>query len=216
MPKQLNNGKITEALQRAFGFKGRYIPMLDEVVVPVYQIADPIPADPAPTYASSILVAKNGLESVRIRFRNNIGSGITVQITSLSIGIFEELPGAKPVLRPVIFIEEPGTNATDFSTVAVLQNRDTRETLPSRISLTGQTFVPGVDRTIGVIARTIVNPDSTLAEVVSAPGQETRQPLVVLEEGFSVGIRNEGSAAIDLPFLANFSWLELPTDNPTQ
>ena len=86
MPKQLNNGQVSLSLQKAFNFKGRYQPMLDEVIVPVYQIEDPVPSLVQNTYAGSIQIAEGAVgDFARIRLTNPAGSGIVLTVTGASL-----------------------------------------------------------------------------------------------------------------------------------
>jgi len=95
MPKQINAGRVTSALQRAFGFKGKYTPMLDEVIVPVYTISDPTPALPQRLAFATVTspgILDTTLTAPAATLTNPKGSGIIVSLTSLNVGLEEGGP----------------------------------------------------------------------------------------------------------------------------
>jgi hypothetical protein len=82
MPKQINTYQVGQALVRKFGLKGRFQPVLDEVIVPVVNVGE--------TLEQSVRLAAGGLEGVTagagnqnlITFRNGAGSGIIATVKS--------------------------------------------------------------------------------------------------------------------------------------
>lgn len=219
MPKQLNNGRVTQALQRAFGFKGRYIPMLDEVIVPVYQIADPVPSEPNATYFSSMRVNPDtaGPNHALMKFTNPAASGVLAQITDISVGILESIGGTKPaVFWSLVFASDVAfpPSFQDFAE-GIPKNRDQRSGTDSRCQLTGGSTSGGVDAN-NVFATTLVR-QGDLGEVVGAPGSDSRQPLIVLPPGQGIE-GNFDASPVDADAkltIFNWSWLEVPVVNST-
>jgi len=211
MPKQLNNGAITQALQRAFGFKGRYIPMLDEVIVPVYNIEDPVPAEPAQTYGVAVLVPAATIidDQMVAQMRNPVGSGVVCAINSISAGF---LKGVGPPTDTGVFnvlVIPAETAAFDFLSSFPGQNRDTRSGVPSRTVITaGQTSTPVVNRLRSAVAIT----DLAFAEMVSAGQAPSRQTGIVLAPGFACQVVATGDDVVGATgpsAIVNFGWSEV-------
>jgi len=207
MPKQLNNGKVTQALQRAFGFKGRYIPMLDEVIVPVYQISDPLPAEPGRTFICSFDESPNIGETIRYRFVNPLGSGVNIQLTSLSLGSGTPI---QPAQAKVFFVDLFFSPSLDpLTTLRQTFNRDQREGVQAAAQFSGESLVtPSVHTQF---TQVIIKPDGVTSELAAAPSAQTRQPLLVLAPGTGFDAESTGGEAPDITLIINIQWLEVPT-----
>jgi len=222
MPKQLNNGNVTAALQRAFGFKGRYRPMLDEVIVPVYQIADPVPAAPqALCIGTNVDSGAGALEFVVFQFFNPTGSGVVAQMSSVAFGVLG--PGDPPI--PEVFIRMQMRFITekqkmDLTSPSVQFNngffRDQRAAITALsesnrplcqlISDSARTTsIPGADRA----AFTLIKTDDTLAELVQTFGGDIRQPAIVLPPGRGIEIAPATANANDTALGMVCTWLEV-------
>jgi len=198
VPKQLNNGQITQALQRAFGFKGRYIPMLDEVIVPVYVISDPAPAALTRLVAGTIIAdnsAEGSFETVQLF--NPTGSGI-VSVVSNWTG----LSNIKQKLN-ISFFDSP-LSVTPILTSAF---RDRRVAGSPASELLRGDQLTAVGQLIAVL-----EVDGSLAQTAAweAAAGDPRQPLVVLGEGQGVVMQSDEGAGTTNEIVANMRWLEIP------
>jgi len=210
MPKQLNNGKITEAMQRAFGFKGRYNPQLDEIIVPVYQIADPVPADPGRTYGATLRTPTQVQSSgVRVRLSNPLGSGVNMSISGISVGArIEAIPGPTKTFDVGFFPLEEADPLTDVGPLPVA--RDQRNTIKSA-AFTSST--PSAPPSQDFLFEAIIRGQTEMQELTDGAAVGVRQPLVVLPPGWSLDSTSfdpaGGADADDIPILTNGAWLEV-------
>jgi len=224
MPKQLNNGKVTEALQRAFGFKGRYQPMLDEVIVPVYQISDPVPADEQRLCNGAIYQDPNITtnRSVGPEFINPEESGVLCSVTSVLIGSFKSGAGPPNVVRyDVRFDTAADQVLPGIDTIRNDGNfRDQREAtplprdrVPACFLLSNNARSSAYDLDT-IFAFTTVIADVQLTEMVGAVGAQPRQPVVVLQPGRMFSVRaadsSDAGGAGSFSFGMVVSWLETP------
>jgi len=222
MPKNINNGRVTSALQRAFGFKGRYMPLLDEVIVPVYQISDPNPSSPSKLcvgFHEEQPAATPLTESPFLFFNNPANSGILATVSQVSVGTFAALPG------PVKTVKVALTFGRDFGgsppSVGNTRFRDLRNTsgkggnslpeLPAcRIQGGPDPYKPVTE----IVAEVFVKTDEMLREMISSPTSGVRQPGVVLPPDaglqFSFSLPKNVGDTDDLPLQFNISWLETP------
>jgi len=213
VPKQLNNGRITSALQAAFGFKGRYVPMLDEVIVPVYQISDPVPSEPQASFGRRLIATGAAAAFTAIKFTNPVNSGVLAMVTSASAGVAPESPGpGNAVGLSLIITDSVPLGSTDgLSAVA----RDTR--VSSGSSKMGMSFTQtGLDvNTISAIITIFLITDSVLAQVVGGSGaDQPRLPPLVIRPGRGFEVILHGASAQDLPLLLNVAWAEVPLGGP--
>jgi len=202
MPKQLNSGQITQALQRAFGFKGRYIPMLDEVIVPVYVIADPSPAQitrlVGGTFRATVASGSNFLGFVQLF--NPEGSGVLINLTS---AVAQGDVKIELTARVGGLADTPGTD--QGLGVRFRDRRLTSEPIGQMFSDGGSTLVRGDE-----IARLQV--DGAFSQIASWIVQSTdpRQPLIVLRPGTGVIIQGTDPIAESYVLDVNWLWLEIP------
>jgi len=199
MPKQLNNGQITQALQRAFGFKGRYIPMLDEVIVPVYVIADPSPASVTRLCAGiGTLIQDNPLTFPFIQLFNPVASGQLINVTAAvaTANVKYDLD--------VRFYDTPG-----LSLQTTIQFRDRR----NKGDPVGEVRIDNAETVLVGDKIAALQIDGAFSQSASWLTQQSdpRQPLAVLEPGQGVMLqtRNLSSVGSD-SFEVSFRWLELP------
>jgi len=204
MPKQLNNGQVTQALQRAFGFKGRYIPSLDEVIVPVYVIADPSPAAATKLAAGTVtvVVSVGGLgDRPWGGIFNVIGSGNVLNVTNVVI--------LSEIKQPLVIrlFDDPDDIGTERPDVQFRDRRNGGK--PTAI-------VKRFDDTTAVgdqgllIAQLEV--DGSLSQTASWETQsgDPRQPLAVLPEGRGLIVQTSDNQTGPYNFRINFRWLEVP------
>jgi len=218
MPKQLNNGQVTAALQRAFGFKGKYIPMLDEVIVPVYNIQDPAPAVVTRLCAGVVFVSTENAGFALGQLFNPVGSGNMIQISHATvISVFEKLT------LSVRFSDQEFTSATD---PAFRDRRNTGllpvgVTVPDKTKPVGRLNVSALEGGTRGVGVAVLQVDGALSQTAAWETSESdpRQPLAILGPGqgaivqlvvTSTGITNEG-------YFVNWRWLEIPITetNPT-
>jgi len=223
MPKQLNNGRVTSALQAAFGFKGRYIPMLDEVIVPVYQISDPVPAEPARTYASRMIAAPAGVPNnfATITLSNPATSGTLLVISSIGVSVnISDIGIIPPDETPTMgvtaqLLESAGIGPQIAEAVA----RDKRNSLPSVGTVSASTTGSVADLLSGVIASMIVSSTELTETVVGGGGTQPRQPPTVLTPGTSMRLVQSGTAlnqeVEDFGFTASIAWQEIGLSTQT-
>jgi len=200
MPKQLNNGQITQALQRAFGFKGRYIPMLDEVIVPVYNIADPSPAQVTRLVAGTLTETADddpALQQILVQVRNPAGSGVTLNVTdfvvqsnikqTVHIAFFD---GGASIIPDSVFFRDRRNSGLPAALMARTQNQ---------VSSVGD-----------VVAQ--VEVDGTLSQTASweTAASDPRQPLAVLSPGRGLIAQFTVFGATGDTLTVNFRGLEIP------
>jgi len=197
MPKQLNNGAITQALQRAFGFKGRYIPMLDEVIVPVYVIADPSPAAITRLAAGTVVSTPGGVGSrATIELFNPVGSGVVVVVSN-----WTATADVKAKLD-ISFLD--GSIGLPPLTTLAFRDRRVGGVPAAEILDNPQSQLQGTQ----VAALEV---DGALAQTASweAAAGDPRQPLVVLGEGQGIVMQNDDDQ-LAIVISANMRWLEIP------
>jgi len=203
MPKQLNAGQVTQALQRAFGFKGRYEPMLDEVIVPVYVISDPSPAQVTRLAGGTVFNSQTAVTSEGnfSQLFNPARSGVLVNVTSGTIlgdvkaEMAIRLGGLSDTPAPTLL--SPGSIFRDRrnsgNPLAQIRRDDTGAGLSSG----------------DILAKLVV--DGALTQTASwvAEAADPRQPLAVLAPGQGVTVQpiDQGLTII---FNVNFKWLEVP------
>jgi len=198
MPKQLNNGAITQALQRAFGFKGRYIPMLDEVIVPVYNIADPSPAQQTRLCAATIASAHTVPFFTTLQLFNPAGSGNVVNVSNVVASA-----DAKAILDIKFFdggdafIQRPDIHFRDR------RFRGEPSTIIRRDDTSASAFGDLVAQ---------VDVDGVLAQTASwdAAAGDARQPLAVLDEGQGLIVQVNDELGTIALMRANFRFIEIP------
>jgi len=193
MPKQLNNGQITQALQRAFGFKGRYIPMLDEVIVPVYVIADPSPAAQTKLCAATASLTIDQTNAF-VQLFNPPGSGNIVNVTNVVA-----ISDAK-IAIDIAFHDTPGVqNLSD------IHFRDRRFSGSPSTQIRSET--PGV--LLGELVA-VITVDGALSQTAAWETQagDPRQPLAVLDEGQGLIVQKRDIVSASLS--VNFRFLEIP------
>jgi len=228
MPKMLNNGQITRTLQRAFGFKGRYNPMLDEVIVPVYPITDPAPAAPPRLCAGQIRQGA-GTGAASVSFFNTEKSGVLCSIQSVNFGITENTNTVTPS-QPLASIRYAGV----FLNKAPTQSRkgyfrDLRQT-PGFVGETVDVlnflnrpagfFGSAGDVTSGVggdgeFIMILSKGEPGLLELVGAGATLPRSPLMNVPPGSGFEIVPADPTNVALPLIAigmNVLWLEVPLD----
>jgi len=223
MPKQLNNGRVTSALQAAFGFKGRFIPMLDEVIVPVYQISDPVPAEPSRIFASRLEVDPAGLINnfATITISNPATSGALLVLSNVLVGItisdLGTLPGGQDPSMGVTaqLLDSAGIGPQVAEAVA----RDKRNPIPSVGTVSGSTTGAAASGLSGVIGSAILA-SASLAETVSGGGgTQPRQPPTVLTPGTSLRLVQSGTGAVGdielFGFTASIAWQEIGLSTQT-
>jgi len=217
MPKQLNNGRITQALQSAFGFKGRYIPLLDEVIVPVYAISDPVPAEPQSTFGRRIFAPAVGANFSTTKFTNPLGSGVLALVTSVSAASFVSAPGPSVDVIGVTLIisdDSPLGSSDGLSAIA----RDTRVSSGSSKVVFSFSSTSLDVNTLSAMATLLLVTDLETAQVVGGTGQaQDRLPPLVIRPGRGFQLITSGSEANDAggaPLLMNVAWTEVPEGGP--
>jgi len=198
MPLPIQIGSVTQALQRAFGFKGRYTPMLDEIIVPVYVIADPSPAQVTRLVAGfqSVSTIGGGVNAF-IQVRNPPGSGVILNVTNVVIN------GEEKHDVQIRFFDDVTGTAFD----ATVSFRDRRIQGDPAMQLGRNPTNVGLK---GVLVGQI-QVDGSLSQSAAweTSGNDPRQPLVVLDEGQSVIFQdslNEAARVIG----ASVRGLEIP------
>jgi len=213
MPKQLNNPKISQALVEAFGLKGRYAPMLDEVLVPVYIIEDPAPAEPNKIATGFSRV--DGEVNPSHQLFNPAGSGVMLVVNAASLTIITSSGGAAQAFvnlqlngTGVRFPDDATANASQWRDLRINKIISTRN--PSAEVLATHTILPGgvlVNQTIIEIGGGAgANDLDVLGTFPSSP----RQPAFVIPpgEGASIAIVS-GAATVDVSIM-NVRWEEIP------
>ncbi len=223
MPKAINNPRITASMQKAFNFKGKYIPMLDEVVVPVYQIDDPVPALPAKTFAGRFIVpgATSAGNFPQIIFNNPAGTGTLMMITQVSFGLTDSIPQplAGEDFKYTAIIAGATTPTANVPTAPV--NRDTRNAGKSVIQIsTGETSASADG--FAALAQAILNSTTGVSSLVGGPGPGLpRNPPIIIRPDRQLKMLASGAladGATALKSFVNLAWTEIPEggiDTPT-
>jgi len=211
MPKRINTAQFTQALQRAFGFKGRYIPMLDELITPVYVLQDP-----APSYATKIASgASTALEVLTGDFVHNSlanppGSGIIVVLTGLSFQA--NLEDDKQIILPMEIVVTIQSKAQPANATSNGRWRDRRiEGIPaarlSSVTDTSGPVFPAMDRVVFASG-----PAGALPAILQVITADPRQPIAVLPANsfLSTDSNTAADAASKNRLRTNFHWLEIP------
>jgi len=211
MPKNLNNAKITQRLVEAFQLKGRYIPMLDEVIVPTYVIEDPAPAHPNRLAAGFVRI--DGVEDPSLALVNPAGSGVMIVVTfaNLTVG---KLTGAADTISIGGFLRA-GDIGVDASLKTSSQWRDSR----LRGTVSDTPYGVMVANTSGAAGRQLferavfldnANPLVNTA-VIEAPLMGPRQPPVVLgPDAALVLLPDAGIPGSSTNSILNCVWEEIP------
>jgi len=212
MPKALQNPKITQRLVKAFDLKGRYLPMLDEVVVPVYIIEDPGPAEPN-RLAGGTGEIQAALEPVGQLF-NPAGSGVLIVVTSANATAFKTggtvLIFPAPVSLSTVQMPDSGIQrSTEW--------RDTRLRLSVSASPLGEitmgtrTTLPAGTRRIFQRTIELGGPDLSDVEIIESPFSGPRQPPIVLSPGNGLNLEMQsGGSMPTLSLTVNYVWEEIP------
>jgi len=218
MPKQLNAPQITAALQRVFGFKGSYRPMLDEVVVPVYLISDPAPA--ATQQLAQCSIISNGIPvtaAPMTQFVNPEGSGILAVVTSVALGIRKQAGGqdATHVFEGFFF---RGDGATGPSTPKRGIFRDQRAAFDAPTTPRALCTLHGGTTTTpraadSVIVGVLVKENDATRELAIAANAQTRQGTFTIQPGrsFQIGPLVPADTQ-DIDLIMNVSWIEVAID----
>jgi len=199
MPKQINAGPLTAALQRAFGFKGKYTPMLDEVVVPVYVVQDPAPAELNRICAGTTSQTASGPTfGASIQLVNPGRSGIILILTT---AVVQDDTGKQGIR---IGLTDPDERLADFASTGAF--RDTRNIGVPISELLRENDRANIGRSIAFLQI-----DGTLAQTAAwiANSNDPRQPLVVLKEGDGIVFQQQDVPGTSV-LRANFQWLEVP------
>jgi len=200
MPKQLNSGRVTQALQRAFGFKGRYTPMLDEVIVPVYVISDPSPAEASRLCSGTVgAIGGGGTPSFpAVQLFNPPDSGVIVNLTTA-------IATSNTKLELLVNFFD-GTLAV-FQDTALFRDRRIQGTPAA------QMFQEDHDNSGTGTTTAVLQVDGSLSQTASwvASTNDPRQPLMVLAPGTGLVIQSRTDAGGNADEVrANFRWLEIP------
>jgi len=214
MPLPIQVGSVTQALQRAFGFKGRYTPMLDEVIVPVYVVQDPAPAVVTRIAAGTVTVPEPGDgEFVHVSLWNPPTSGVLAVVNSVFVQVSDAVDGTTS--DPHTFIGkikaapvQPGGAETDsdFRDARLLGNEPA-------LSMFGDLSVLGP---AGPSIAQILFPSGATGsqpQLLKTQSSDPRQPLAVLAPGSLLELVNlKAGLAADLEpkTRASFQWLEIP------
>jgi len=199
MPKQIQTGHVTQSLQRAFGFKGQFKPMLDELIVPVYVIADPTPAQVQRLCAGTRgAIVPTDLDRPFVQLFNPPDSGVLASVTSVIAS-----SDVKHQLN-VAFFDTPGVQ------VGTAHFRDRRnQGNPSCELRNTETETTNQGDIIAVL-----QVDGTLSQTSSwvATPADPRQPLSVLPpgRGLIVQLRSTIASVAGDNMRVNFRWLEVP------
>jgi len=218
MPKQIQVGAITQALQRAFGFKGKYIPMLDEVIVPVWVVQDATPAAVARIVGATrneqaTLVG----EFAHVWLWNPPGSGVIGSISNVAIQLTDDadIQLTKPfsvVAKIAVTDTKPGT-----ALVGVTQGtfRDTRQPrAPSNLQMLSEedlNSTAGGDNLASLLWPAGVA--GSIVQTMNAESADPRQPLVVLKPGSYLELSTSpavNGAGENVKMRVNFFWIEVP------
>jgi len=208
MPKNLNNAKVTQRLVEAFQLKGRYIPMLDEMITPVYVIDDPAPAE-----ANRLAVGTVQIQAAvnpTTQLFNPLESGI-VAVVTFANAIFSKPSGAASLIDITVFLVESDQVPSDASFALNREWRDTRIDIADPYAFTAS-------KAGSVAAGAVIIQNATSIEsgvgtatvgVLETPVQGPRQPPVVLKPGTGVAI-NANTGVDNINMSSNFLWEEIP------
>jgi len=211
MPKNLNNAKITQRLVESFQLKGRYIPMLDEVIVPVYVLDDPAPA--APNRLAGGFVKIDGADDPNALFFNPPGSGVMMVVTSVVVQL-SKTTGPQVVHTLKGFMRRQSIGV-DVSTDQSAQWRDNRirDTISDTPLGTFEATIgsqPGGRQLFERAVPLEVGTADLLEDVIASPQMGPRQPPIVLspDNGFLIVSLSPVAEAINL--IMNVLWEEIP------
>jgi len=201
MPLPIQIGTVTQALQRAFGFKGRYTPMLDEVIVPVYVISDPSPAQVTRIAAGTQRVTNVGQPTADLGFLqlfNPVGSGVALVVSAAVL--------TSDVKQAIIVSFFDGPATTDTGDIA-FRDRRNRGKPSGRIrsdNTTGGTAFLGE-------AVAVLDVDGAFSQSAAWAVESTdpRQPLAVLDEGKGLAFQSQDTTLEGSSIRANIMWLEV-------
>ena len=202
MPVQINTPSVTSALQRALNFKGRFVPALDEIIVPVYVLQDPGPAAAIRTSVGAA-VSGSGAASLWgfVELSNPSNSGVIAVVSGAAVNRDSSGVSINAIQPLVVNVRQGAYGGTEDE----VQFRDSR--VPGKPVCTvkfGQGTGSAPDGPIKLRL------DLTGYEI-TAGSPDMRQPLAVLLPGWSVAVTH---AVVDdvLKFVVNFNWLEIPED----
>jgi len=220
MPKAIQVGSVTAALQRAFGFKGKFTPMLDEIVVPVYVIQDPAPAVKTRLVAATAEITAptpaDPTEAIaHVRLWNHPKTGVlgVVNFVHIQITTDQDTVQTKPWLVRGFIVK---TNVTPPGAGATVPGlfRDTRFTAAEKPALeirslfdnvgSGSDFFTQFNFTTGLTGAP--------AQRMEAESSDPRQPLAVLSPGSYLEVNIPEATIIggEPKLRVNFQWLEIP------
>jgi len=215
MPLPIQTGKVTEALLRAFGVKGRYTPMLDETIVPVYVVQDPAPANPIRLFAAHAVddnTSGGAGNFIHIRLYNPKDSGVIGVVNTIAIQMYEF--GGAALLNPA-FVQGSTTRNNDLPSGVVNQSvpRDTRLGSDPG-SLVVVENVNAFAATSPTWAELFFpkGVSGSLVQHLQAQSNDPRQPIQVLEPGalLEVATRDATQMTDNTTMSVNFQWLEIP------
>jgi len=216
MPLPIQVGSVTQALQRAFGFKGRYTPLLDEVIVPVWVVQDPAPAVVTRLCSSAPQIDNAGAANFsHVILHNPAGSGVLGVVNGINLQVTGD--GGVTLLKPQLInfhltITDVPPNPAGFKFAGVF--RDTRlGSVPS--ILEGIADRDAIPATSPIVAsfNFAVGPGGALPVVFKGESTDPRQPLLVLAPGSFIQATNavapqpgDNEPAIRVIY----QWLEVP------
>jgi len=205
---------VTQALQRAFGFKGRYTPMLDEVIVPVYVVQDPAPAVLTRLAAASVSQAAstNIGDFQHVRLWNPPDSGVLGVVNLVRVQVSDNFDDVTTKPHTILAALE-NTNVTPAGSVAVAVFRDTR----FKSQVPALEIIADIDQSITTaeVFAQILFPggfQGQPAQTIKVDSADPRQPLVLLEPGsfMEVSTGLAGGAEPEPRLRVNMQWLEVP------
>jgi len=216
MPLPIQVGSVTQALQRAFGFKGRYTPMLDEVIVPVWIVQDPAPAVVTRLASCSPHIAQSSsVTFLHLILWNPPASGVLGVVNAVNIQVYGD--GGVFLLKPheinvhlTVTDVPPSPSGVFFPGVF----RDARfGGVPA--ALTGIADRDALANTSPLIAtfQWQVGPGGGREQSVKGESTDPRQPLAVLTPGSFLEVTNEliGVDTDNEPEIrVIYQWLEVP------
>jgi len=207
MPKLLQNPKVTQALVKAFDLKGRYSPSLDEIVVPVYVLQDPAPAEP-----NRLAVGFGKLQGVAgpsVQLFNPVNSGNMLMVNQVLMDAFKP---SVPDLNFTIELQFSGSPLPDNPGVRAIEFRDRRlgnDKPVAQIFSQNTTFPTGqffIQRN-GFLPQ---GPGLEEIDVLASPFIGVRQPPIVLPPGQGVSLTAVTVVDTIAEFIVNFLWEEIP------
>lgn len=214
MPVTLNNAAVTRALQRVFGFKGRFNPVLDEVVVPVYSLTDSTPQAPQPNAGGQVISPPAGAGSIPVNILlNPAGSGLTVTVEAVSAGIANGGPlvGTAPEVI-FAFIQDTPAAALTLGGARWRDDRFRAQVDGEPIAQVGTFTRPSpVTPTAMLFAGVLLSTDASRA---LAQASLERQPIAVLPEGKGLAItfRDIDADTATYELMTNYVWREVATN----